>query len=121
MLISGCVGEDAGLEFAGFEENVDLPDPEDILADPKKAELPERSDQTLAVVTAVSAAVTREVTPDRWVAALTYFGRLGEAGQLDVAALGVRNIAGFQSEVGDVEPPSNLEVLMPILKEIGLL
>jgi hypothetical protein len=121
MLISGCVGEDAGLEFAGFEENVDLPDPEDILADPKKAELPERSDQTLAVVTAVSAAVTREVTPERWVAALTYFGRLGEAGQLDVAALGVRNIAGFQSEVGDVEPPSNLEVLMPILKEIGLL
>lgn len=121
MLVTGTVGEDAGLEFAAFEANVDLPDPEDILANPKKAELPERSDQTLAVVTAVSAAVTREVTPDRWVAALTYFGRLGEAGQLDVAALGVRNIAGFQSEVGNVEPPSNLEVLLPILKEIGLL
>jgi hypothetical protein len=35
LLINGCVGDGAGAEFNSFLETQDLPDPEDILADPQ--------------------------------------------------------------------------------------
>ena len=50
LLVLGAVGEGAGIEFLSWLANMDLPDPEDVLADPDGFELPERSDRAFAVL-----------------------------------------------------------------------
>jgi len=51
LLVLGTVGEGAGIEFLSWFANMDLPNPEDVLADPDGFELPERSDRAFAVLT----------------------------------------------------------------------
>jgi MoxR-like ATPase len=54
-LVEGAVGDGAALEFLAWLDNLDLPDPEEVLADPDSFVLPERSDRAFAVLTAVAA------------------------------------------------------------------
>ena len=48
LLVLGAVGEGAGIEFLSWLANMDLPKPEDVLADPDGFALPERSDRAFA-------------------------------------------------------------------------
>lgn len=120
-LIMGTVGKGAGMEFSSWEQNVDLPDPEEILADPAKAAVPSRPDQTYAVIAAVAGAVLRNNSNERWSGALRYFARVAkEQKQLDTAAMGVRQIAAHAPSV-DAEVPDEITILEPILREVGLM
>lgn len=120
-LITGTVGEGAGLEFAEWERDLDLPDPEEVLADPIEAPIPDRPDAVHAVVISVAGAVLRDNSDERWTNALRFFARVGkERNQMDTAAIGVRQIAS-DAPSSAAEVPDELEVLAPILREIGLL
>lgn len=66
LLINGCVGDGAGAEFNSFLETEDLPDPEEILADPQLLELPRRGDLAVAIVRGILARVEAQNTSDRW-------------------------------------------------------
>ena len=90
-LISGCVGEGPGIEFLGWLAELDLPDPEAVLADPAGFQLPERGDRAYAVLMSVAAAVASEATPERWAAGWEVLGRAGEQVP-DVAAMAARTL-----------------------------
>ncbi len=49
-LISGAIGDAAGLELLTWHHEMDLPDPEAVLADPDGVELPDRGDRAYAVL-----------------------------------------------------------------------
>ena len=67
-LIRGAVGDGAGVEFLAWLVEMDLPDPEQALADPASFRLPERGDRAYAALAAIASAVASNPTPERWTA-----------------------------------------------------
>ena len=117
-LIAGCVGEGPGVELLMWEMDMDLPSPEDVLADPDGFELPERGDRTYALLSAVASAVAARPTPDRWLAGWRVLGRAGEKTP-DVAAVAARVLA--QCKPPGVVAPPEVKLFAPLLKDAGLL
>ena len=62
--LTGAIGDGAGIELLTFAEELDLPDPDRVLANPEAFALPERGDRQLAFLTAVVAAV--QARPSQW-------------------------------------------------------
>jgi hypothetical protein len=58
--VEGCVGEAAVVEFASWLTEMDLPDPETVLAAGSKYELPKRDDRALVILDNVARVVCRE-------------------------------------------------------------
>jgi MoxR-like ATPase len=86
LLVLGAVGEGAGIEFLTWLANMDLPDPEAVLADPDGFDLPERSDRAFAVLTGVAAVAIGHGDADSWSAAWRVVARVADQAP-DVAAL----------------------------------
>lgn len=59
-LITGVIGEQVGLEFLDFINNLDLPDPKRLLANPSSFQAPERTDILNAIIYSVEAQVKEE-------------------------------------------------------------
>ena len=93
QLVIGAVGEGAGIEFLSWLANMDLPDPEAVLADPDGFELPERSDRAFAVLTAVATVAIAHGDAASWSAAWRVVARVA-ANAPDVATLAARALAG---------------------------
>lgn len=76
-LIGGCVGDAAGLELATWLESTgQLPDPEELLADPASWEPPhERLDLLYATLHGVTTATIARMEPGRWKAAWELLGK----------------------------------------------
>lgn len=68
-LIYGCVGQPAGSQFLEWVEKQDLPDPEELLANPSSLKLPSRGDLAVAVMASVFNRLRDENSGDRWEAA----------------------------------------------------
>jgi len=66
ILIEGCVGSAAGMQFRAFLDESNLPGPEEILADPRGFTMPRRGDLAIALVRSVRAAVEADCTDERW-------------------------------------------------------
>jgi hypothetical protein len=64
--VIGAIGDGAGIELLAYLEELDLPDPDRVLADPKAFALPERGDRQLAFLTAVVSSVQGDCTRRRW-------------------------------------------------------
>jgi len=111
-------GEGAGIEFLSWLANMDLPDPEEVLADPDGFDLPERSDRAFAVLTAVASVAIAHGDPQSWTAAWRVVARVAEQAP-DVATLAARSLAGARP-VG-AELPSGLLTIAPVLRAAGLL
>jgi len=117
-LIIGSVGEGAGVEFLSWVVEMDLPDPEAVLADPESFAVPTRGDRAHAALTAIAAAVSRNPTLDRWAAAWRVLGRAGESAP-DVAAVAARMLARCRPEHAPLPP--EVRAFMPLLREAQLL
>ena len=117
-LVRGTVGDGAGVEFLAWAEEMDLPDPEAVLADPSSFVLPERGDRAYAVLAAVAAAVSANSTPDRWLAGWKVMARAGERVP-DVAAMAARVLA--RCRPAGATPPPEVKAFLPLLKDAGLL
>jgi hypothetical protein len=117
-LLAGLVGDGAAIEFARYERDLDLPDPEKLLADPTSYRRPPRDDQVHAVVAAVVAAARNDLTTTRWEQAMAFFAVAAGAGTVDIAAGGVRALAA--SRPLDAVPPASLAVFGDILAASGL-
>ncbi|MEU7934776.1 AAA family ATPase [Micromonospora echinofusca] len=104
LAVVGAVGDGAGLEFVTYLENLDLPDPERVLADPEAFRLPERGDRQLAFLTAVIAAVQAKVDRSRWEAGWVVLGKAVEAGVPDVAARAAMDLAALRDTSWPVPP-----------------
>lgn len=58
--LEGCLGEDGAAEFVNWVRELDLPDPETILANPDKVKLPDRADKLSVVCESLCLAATKE-------------------------------------------------------------
>ena len=83
LLVNGCVGEPATSEYLAYRENQDLPDPEDIIANPQ-IDLPNRPDQLYLLTGSVMRALTSNFTKVRWESVGQFIKRLFETGHPDV-------------------------------------
>ena len=113
-LITGSVGEGAGIELLMWEMEMDLPDPEKVLADPDAFEIPERGDRAYAVLSSVVAAVAANPTVDRWLAGWKVVGKAGEATP-DVAAVSARVLAKCRPPKAPLPP--EVKLFAPLLSD----
>jgi hypothetical protein len=118
-LIRGAVGDGAGVEFLAWLVEMDLPDPEAVLADPASFRLPERGDRAYAALAAVASAVASNPTADRWLAGWQVLGQSADAAP-DVAAVAARVLARCRPH--DVTAlPEEIKRFIPVLRDAGLL
>jgi hypothetical protein len=117
-LIIGAVGEGAALEFLSWLANADLPDPEEVLANPDAFVLPERSDRAFAALTAVASVAVAKGSADAWAAAWRVVAKTAAAAP-DVAALVAKTLAQARPKGADL--PTEVLALAPVLRAAGLL
>jgi len=72
------IGVAAGSELITFIDNLDLPDPEDVLAGRSTIDVDDRSDRVHASLTALTGALTYNCTIDRWKRCMTVFDQVAE-------------------------------------------
>ncbi len=117
-LVRGAVGDGAGAEFLAWSSELDLPDPEAVLADPSSFVLPERGDRAYAALSSVAAAVLADTTIERWMAGWKVLGAAGERAP-DVAAVAARLLARCRP-AGAPAPPE-IKAFLPLLRDAGML
>ncbi|MFI8193772.1 AAA family ATPase [Streptomyces sp. NPDC085946] len=113
LLVRGTVGDGPGLELLAGLDRMDLPDPEDLLADPAGAVLPERGDLRQAVLDGVVDAVRRRPERSRWDAAWALLVRAVETGAPDVVVVPATTLASLRREDWDV--PASIERLAGVV------
>lgn len=121
MLVAGCVGEEHAIEFLTWRRNLDLPDPEDLLADPLKAHLPlDRGDKAYVVLSGVAAAAIRDKDEKRWKAGWQILARAADQGAKDVAASAARTLARNLPKTVTSAPPE-AAAFASVLRAAGLM
>jgi len=105
--ILACVGEGAGLEFASWRRAIDLPDPENLLKNPEQNIKINRGDVAYAIMSALSAAVVRNPTKNRWTAAWHVIDRISEVAGHDVVIAAVKPLAQLRQRHPDWPLPSS--------------
>ncbi|MFF0742833.1 AAA family ATPase [Streptomyces sp. NPDC004111] len=113
QLIRGTVGDGPGLEMVAYLDRMDLPDPEQLLADPAAAELPERGDLRQATLDGVVAAVRNRPDRARWDAAWKLLVRAMETGAPDLIVVPATTLASLRQENWDV--PETIERLAGVV------
>jgi hypothetical protein len=104
LLVRGTVGDGPGLELLAHLDRMDLPDPEDLLAEPPRAELPDRGDLRQAALEGVVAAVGARPEQARWDAAWQVLVRALETGTPDLLVGPATALAGLRRDAWDVPP-----------------
>lgn len=112
MLVRGTVGDGPGLELLAFLDRLDLPDPEDLLADPSAAVLPDRGDLRQATLDGVVDAVRRRPERSRWEAAWAVLVRAVETGAPDLVVVPASTLAALRRD--DWEIPDTIDRLTPV-------
>ena len=118
LLVRGTVGDGAGVEFLAWAAELDLPDPEAVLADPASFVLPERGDRAYAALSSIVGAVAAEATPARWAAGWQVLDIAGRTAP-DVAATAARVLARCRPE--GAPAPAEAARFVPLLRDAGLL
>jgi len=116
-LIVGSVGSGAAQEFLTWQKNLDLPQPKDVLNDPKGFPFPDRDDKVFAVISSAMAYAASHMTPTLWEKAWLVIERTVNEKRADIAAVCAKQIA--KSAKKGYPLPSQMRSLAPILKTIG--
>jgi hypothetical protein len=119
MAVVGAIGDGAGIELISYLDELDLPDPDRVLANPDAFKLPKRGDRQLAFLTAVVSAVQGNVTRQRWEAGWTVLAKAVDAGVPDVAARAAGDLAALRDT--DWPVPSGIDGFIDILRLSGAL
>ncbi|RKE22949.1 AAA family ATPase [Streptomyces sp. TLI_171] len=114
LLVRGTVGDGPGLELLAAVDRMDLPAPEDLLADPAAAVLPRRGDLRQTVLDGVVAAVRGRPSRERWDAAWALMARALEDGAPDVLVVPVTTLASLRQD--DWEVPELIDRFAGALK-----
>ncbi len=94
--VAGCVGEEFAHEFRIWEQELDLPDPEELIAKAIAAAgnghalefpMPKRGDQAIAMLGSVADRVHRNNTKERWEGAMDVLGKVWDRWR-EVAIIG---------------------------------
>jgi hypothetical protein len=124
LLVAGCVGEGASVEFGKWIAALDLRDPEEYLADPTGIPLPTRQDQMMATLDSVAAAALdksrgEKALADRYYRAWRVLARvLSDKG--DIAIPAARVLCNNMPKGVDKKLPPELGDMLPILEKAGI-
>lgn len=124
LAMRAAVGEGAGKEWRQFITRLDLPDPESILADPANAEIPERQDYILVILSSVAQAALDKSKPSaervaRYKAAWKFVARASKVAR-DVVIPSARSLAlGCPREIGN-SLPKDVDAVLEILERAGI-
>ncbi|WP_328478533.1 AAA family ATPase [Actinoplanes sp. NBC_00393] len=102
LLVRGTVGDGPGLELLAAMDRLDLPDPEQLLADPASAVLPERGDLRQAVLDGVVEAVRKQPERSRWDAAWALLVRALDTGAPDLVVVPATTLARLRQDDWEV-------------------
>lgn len=123
-LAAGSVGTAAAGEHFTWRKALDLPDPEELLKNPKKLKLPERPDMAYCILTSVVAAVLSDLTPERWNSAWDVLAKSVDQNVPDIGAAAARSLAqsylnmrGSKKEYGF---PASAASFGPLLQAAGI-
>lgn len=119
-LLSGLVGHGVAMEFLEWEQKADLPDPEEVLADPRKFKLPRESDRAYAAANAIMAAVLAKPTKARWEAGMLALA-LGARGRADVVTRPARILTTAENRPEGATLPDEFDEMHEMFKEAGLI
>ena len=117
LVAAALIGEGAAAEYLSYLNNLDLPDPKDLLAYPAKFGELRRTDRQLAALDAVVAAATAD--PACWSDAFKVCVVAAGCGALDVAASAAMRLA--KTKPASVRLPTGYEVFAQILTDADLL
>lgn len=120
LIVRGCVGPDGAREFFTFTGELNLPNPEDLLNEPKSLVLPARGDLAYAVLYSVVSAVLNNNTNDRWHAAWKVFGAAAKLGRADIAASCTRIVGNSRPKDWDNQYPDAARDFIDILRAAGM-
>ncbi len=122
LLVYGAVGAPVGHEFLTWVSALDLPDPEDLLADPLGDGLKGlRPDRVHVALQGVLAAYSSKPTSDRWTAAMCVCVGAAQHSSLDSAVPVVRALLRPGRRPAGADLPPGLTVFAPALQLAGLL
>lgn len=92
-LLAGSVGDDTAITFMNWRKSLDLPNPEDLIENPKKLKLSKkRPDLNFAILNSVCSAVIQNNTPQRWEKAMEVMIEASKQEAGDQAAISLRVI-----------------------------
>lgn len=121
MLVAGSVGDAPAIEFLTWRRDLDLPDPEDLLADPENHPLPlDRGDKAYVVLSGVASAAIRDKDEPRWLAGWKVLARAAKSGGMDVAASAARTLARNLPGTVTAAPPE-AAAFAKVLRAAGLM
>ena len=125
-LVTGCVGNGAGLEFVNFLNELDLPNPQDVLKAGKKYKLPKAGDKQFAILNSTTDYAIRNMDLDTWNQIWAVLEGAAEQGAADVAAGVCPNLVKCYEESleNGVDLPlveSAIEAFIPMLAKSGIL
>ncbi|MEW2353873.1 AAA family ATPase [Spirillospora sp. NPDC029432] len=115
--VVGAIGDGPGIELLSYLEELDLPDPDRVLADPDAFALPERGDRQLAFLTAIVSAVQGNLSRRRWEAGWAVLAKAVDAGVPDVAARAAVDLAALRDT--DWTVPAGIDGFIDILRLSG--
>lgn len=122
LLVFGCVGAAAGHEFLVWADAQDLPDPEDLLADPGLIEFDRmRPDRLYVVLQSVLSAIIRTPTAHRWETAVELCARAAGQEGLDAAVPVVRALVRPGVRPVGANMPASIKVFAGPLSLAGLM
>lgn len=117
-LVTGCVGQGAAMSFLTWRKKFDLPNPEDLLADPSSFKVQKRGDVAHVVLSSIVAAVLNNNTEKRWLAAWEIASTQSDDAP-DIVAVVFRPLMNNKPNPEISTPDKVRRRLMPILKAIG--
>lgn len=120
MLVRGCLGPGASSEYLIYRENLDLPDPEQVLLHSADFVIPSRADQIYVLGAGILTIIRHNQTPERWHAAGQVFERIAGSGYPDIAVSFARDWLRDRPD-GVMPQESVLQALVPLLREAGLI
>ena len=124
VLLDGTIGHALSVEFRTFFDSMDLPDPEMLLHDPSSwSPDRDRADRVHAVASSVMAALSRNNTPERWLAAGEVVSSIVDGGFAEIGYLYARPLLhDMHLHRGQVGASSRMtSSLRPILEAMGRL
>lgn len=118
--ISACISTAETLPFLTWAKNLDLPDPEELLRNPRRFVLPDRQDKAYVIINSLTAAFLNDPTVDRWNAMWDCFGVVIDAKKPDLILVSSRQVVHFHRDKGYPAPLKYSEML-PVFRDIGAL
>lgn len=120
LLLKGTVGVAAAAEYITYRNNLDLPNPEQVLTSPDNVSLPARADQIYVLGAGILNVISRNNTTERWHAAGKVLEKIVESGHPDMAVSFARQWLKMRP-ANETPNTTVLQALVPLLTEAKLI